>query len=218
MDENKKRNKKLRLFGLWSTSTHQSILLATSLLNDLIVHQILFIVKESKRYTSFLVFLLTTINLIYTNHLVILVSWVLITLVSIRPRKPNGRSRTLRFDLEQQMSKKKEAIIAWIRTSAAMTGTLTSAIMAGIGYYGQDLDNWWLFGWHQLQWPELSQLWALNRPYGPNVTYASLGIFILNRFLSLSLSFFVLFFLNAEKTNLLPNNHKDAHNCPTLFE
>jgi len=75
---------------------------------------------------------------------------MLVTLVLIRPLKPNGIAETLRFDIEHQRARKENmAIMAWIETSvsmietwisATMAGTLTSTILAGIGYYGRNLD------------------------------------------------------------------------------
>jgi len=115
---------------------------------------------------------LTIINLIY--HFVTLVIWVhiyiyiiifyfffdmafwvFITLVSIRPRKPNSRSRTLRFDLEHQRARKKNGCYDLNWNIDFYDRNLD------FGDSGQDFDisN---FGWKQLLWPELSQLWAWN--------------------------------------------------------
>jgi hypothetical protein len=94
-----------RWFGLWSTSTLISLLLATSFLNsfdciqDSIYREIVWTLQVFSTST------LTIINLIY--HFTTFVSWMLVTL-SQYTRKPNGKSRTLRFNLEHQRARKKK--------------------------------------------------------------------------------------------------------------
>jgi len=168
-DKGKRGNRDFRWFGLWPTSMRQSLFFGYifpwlfDCIQDSIYREIVWTLQIVSTST------LTTINLIYhlvtfvswvlatliSLELVTLVCWVLVTLVSIRSCKPNGRSRTLRFDLEHQRARKKwllwpelEHRFLWPKlglrqfwpTSTTMVRTCTSIILACIGYYGRNLD------------------------------------------------------------------------------